>query len=143
MKLIIKDNQGKTIEQELSEGTYKVGRGEGCGVLLDDETSSREHCVIEVLSDKCVLRDSGSMNGTMLNDKRVDEAELKEGDVIVIGQTTLTVSLAAPEGVAPEKEEGAPAEAAESEEPSSEAPSEGAEEASAGSEEAKPSESES
>ena len=95
MKVTVTDDTGKTVEQELSVGTYRVGRGEGCEVLLDDETVSREHCIIEVLEGKCILRDLGSMNGTTLNDKRTAEADLKDGDVIALGRTKITVSLAA------------------------------------------------
>lgn len=107
MKLIITDDTGKSVEQDLGAGTYKVGRGETCQILLDDEAVSREHCAIDVLADKCILRDSGSMNGTLLNDKRVDEAELKDGDVIALGRTTMKVSLAAPQE---EEAEAPPAE---------------------------------
>ena len=136
MKLTIRDDTEKTVEQELGPGSYKVGRGEGCEVLLDDETVSREHCIIEVLAEKSVLRDLGSMNGTTLNDKRVDEAELKDGDVIALGKTKITISLG---GAAKEEAsaEGA-AEAAQPKEEGGEAPESG----DAG-EEAKPSESES
>ena len=139
MKLTIKDDTEKTVEQDLGPGTYKVGRGEGCEVLLDDETVSREHCVIEILAEKCVLRDLGSMNGTTLNDKRVDEEELKDGDVIALGKTTITVSLG---GAAKEEAEAPAAEgAAEAEKPKEET-GEASEPGDSG-EEAKPSESES
>ncbi len=137
MKLSIMDDQGKAVEQELGQGTYKVGRGESCEILLDDETTSREHCVIEVRAEKCILRDSGSMNGTLLNDKAMDEAELKDGDVISLGRTKITVSL----GAAPKEAEAPAGEAAEGEESKEESGEASGSEGAA--EEAKPSESES
>ena len=157
MKVTVSDDTGKTVEQELAVGTYRVGRGEGCEVLLDDETVSREHCVIEVLKGKSILRDLGSMNGTTLNDKRTDEAELKEGDVIALGRTKITVSLAAAseeEAKAPPAEEaekpkgdGAEEAPAEQETPAEEGgtgeESPPAAEPAEGGEEPKPSESES
>jgi type II secretory ATPase GspE/PulE/Tfp pilus assembly ATPase PilB-like protein/pSer/pThr/pTyr-binding forkhead associated (FHA) protein len=63
-----------------------IGRNPDCDIPIIDERASRRHCAIQ--SDGrggWVVRDLGSRNGTKVNDKRVEEAPLKPGDVIKVG----------------------------------------------------------
>ncbi len=64
-----------------------VGRAAGAGIQVDHESVSREHASIVVIAGKCRIRDLGSTNGTWVNDERVLEAELCDGDLVRIGQT--------------------------------------------------------
>jgi two-component system, cell cycle response regulator len=78
---------------KLQQDTTVVGRGPRCGVRLNDEGVSREHCqlVREPKSDgdKIVLEDLGSTNGTFCNGIRIDRRELSDGDKIMVGSTTI------------------------------------------------------
>ena len=63
-----------------------VGRSASSGVFLDDVTVSRAHAVVEKKGTAFVLRDSGSLNGTYVNNESISEIVLKTGDQIQIGK---------------------------------------------------------
>ena len=54
---------------------------------------SRRHVVVERDDDGYTLRDVGSLNGTYVNRKRVDEAPLRHGDEVQIGRFRLSFVL--------------------------------------------------
>jgi hypothetical protein len=63
-----------------------VGRSSSSDVFLDDVTVSRSHAKIESTSSGFSLRDSGSLNGTYVNNSSVTEHVLHSGDQIQIGK---------------------------------------------------------
>lgn len=69
-----------------------VGRGETCGVVVDDPSASRIHCRLLARDGKVFLTDAGSRWGTFVNGKRVAECELRPGDEITIGETVLRLA---------------------------------------------------
>jgi len=66
-----------------------VGRGENCGVRIDDPSASRIHCRLLARDGKVFLTDAGSRWGTFVNGQRVSDCELRPGDEITIGETVL------------------------------------------------------
>lgn len=68
-----------------SEGA-SIGRSSGSDVFLDDITVSRSHAKIESTSSGFSLKDSGSLNGTYVNNSSVTEIVLHSGDQIQIGK---------------------------------------------------------
>lgn len=68
-----------------SEGA-SIGRSSGSDVFLDDITVSRSHAKIESTSPGFSLKDSGSLNGTYVNNSSVTEIVLHSGDQIQIGK---------------------------------------------------------
>jgi len=63
-------------------------------VALQDRAVSRPHAQLERVNGKWYLVDLGSSNGTLLNNILVSETlELNDGNVIVIGQTTMLFRL--------------------------------------------------
>ena len=54
-----------------------------------DRVVSKEHCLIELVEDRYVLRDLGSLNGTFVNGEKVAEHPLEPGDEITIGSTRI------------------------------------------------------
>lgn len=69
-----------------------VGRGVGVDLQIRDPTVSRHHCVVWGSAGRCWVRDLGSTNHTRVNDRCSLVTELFEGDVLVVGQTALTVT---------------------------------------------------
>lgn len=69
-----------------------VGRGEHCDIRLDDPSVSRVHCRVLARDGSVMLTDAGSRWGTFVNGERVEEAELRSGDRVRVGETVLTVS---------------------------------------------------
>lgn len=61
-------------------------------VLSLDPSVSRRHAVLRRDGDGLVLADLASQNGTFLNDRRVEAAEVKVGDLVTLGRTRLVVS---------------------------------------------------
>jgi len=66
----------------------RLGRDPDNELVLADEGVSRRHARIEKRSDRVVLMDVGSTNGTLLNDAELTGiAELRTGDRIKVGST--------------------------------------------------------
>ena len=63
-----------------------LGRSSSSDVFLDDVTVSRSHAKIESTSLGFALKDSGSLNGTYVNNTSVTELILHSGDQIQIGK---------------------------------------------------------
>ena len=80
-------------EWELSEhGRWLLGRGSHCDVqLADDDAVSRRHAEIAIRAGECRIRDLDSCNGTLLNGHPVEQAQLRRGDVLVLGETVIRV----------------------------------------------------
>lgn len=70
----------------LDEDVVTVGRDARADILLDDSTVSRQHAVFRRTKDGYMIEDAGSLNGTYVNMKRIDSAELHNGDNIMIGR---------------------------------------------------------
>jgi pSer/pThr/pTyr-binding forkhead associated (FHA) protein len=73
----------------LNASLTKLGRHPDSEISLDDISVSRRHAEIERQSTEYVLRDVGSMNGTYVNQKRVDGVVLQQGDEILVGRFRL------------------------------------------------------
>ena len=69
-----------------------IGRGVGVDLQVADPTVSRHHCVVWRASGRCWVRDLGSTNHTRVNNRSALITELFDGDVVVMGQTTLTLA---------------------------------------------------
>ncbi len=70
----------------LRSGNTTVGRHPESDIFLNDVTVSRHHCRFVVTGDKLRVEDSGSTNGTYVNEQRVDSAELHAGDEVLVGR---------------------------------------------------------
>lgn len=69
----------------LHPGTLSIGRDPCCDIFLNDMTVSREHATLEVGQGPSIIRDQGSVNGVWVNDRMVEAAALKPGDLLQIG----------------------------------------------------------
>jgi len=67
-----------------------IGRAPECDVFLDDVTVSRRHAELLQDGDRFTIRDLGSLNGTFVNRKRVESAELHDDDEVQIGKYRMT-----------------------------------------------------
>jgi pSer/pThr/pTyr-binding forkhead associated (FHA) protein len=80
---------------EVGVGQVTVGRSEACNLVLDSPGVSKLHARLERTVDQLVLHDLGSANGTFVNDTRVTQATLSDGDVVSFaGEETYRVSIA-------------------------------------------------
>jgi tetratricopeptide (TPR) repeat protein len=86
-RLMCLTGQTKGEAYVLTGNRVVMGRSEKADVRVMDLKSSREHAEITKVGNDWVLTDLGSQNGIVVNDQKVTQAKLKEGDKIVIGQT--------------------------------------------------------
>jgi ABC transport system ATP-binding/permease protein len=71
-----------------------IGRGVNCDIVTADPRASRLHVEIRRGPDgRYLLTDPGSTNGTYVNGQRVPQTELRDGDLIQIGDFALIVEL--------------------------------------------------
>ena len=88
-------NQGARYDLASQPGAVTIGRESGNVVQLDDKEASRRHAEIRRVGDGFVLGDLKSSNGTFVNDRQVERAELAGGDRIRIGRTVLVYAATA------------------------------------------------
>lgn len=67
----------------------RIGRSLSAHLRFEDPTVSRRHALIVRRGEDVVLLDDRSRNGTWLNDRRVSEATLADGDVIAVGRVRM------------------------------------------------------
>jgi len=70
----------------LRPGNTTVGRHPESDIFLNDVTVSRHHCRFKINDATIAVEDSGSTNGTYVNEARVDEVTLKAGDEVMVGR---------------------------------------------------------
>ena len=74
--------------------TQTIGRGISADVAIQvDKRMSRQHFSVACVSGRGILRDLDSTNGTFVNGRPVDSADLLDGDQIIAGSTAFTVHL--------------------------------------------------
>lgn len=72
-------------EIALSGEVMSVGRHPDCDIVLDDVTVSRQHAEVRRVDAGFTLTDLGSLNGTYVNHKPVNDVLLADGDTVWIG----------------------------------------------------------
>ena len=82
----------------LQKGETVIGRDEDCDIRLQDDRTSRKHA--KIVGDPghksgpyFKVIDLGSTNGTHINDKRISEATLSDGDRLHVGYTVFKYSV--------------------------------------------------
>jgi pSer/pThr/pTyr-binding forkhead associated (FHA) protein len=88
--LVVRSGGGRAGETFHPEGETTIGRSPDCGIFLDDVTVSRKHAVVSERDGVFLVEDQGSLNGTFVNRKRVESAQLEDGDELQIGKYRLT-----------------------------------------------------
>src|SRR5687768_17406469 len=81
--------------ETLTQSPIKIGKLSSSHLRLeDDESVSRMHAVIEVTSASDItIIDLGSTKGTIVNGKKINKATLQDGDIILLGDTKIVLSI--------------------------------------------------
>jgi adenylate cyclase len=88
-KFVIKGPDGKETDYQLVSKETRIGRvAPMVDLVVNDGRASRLHAVVRKLQSGYTVVDLNSANGTYVNEKRIKEQLLREGDVVRIGETT-------------------------------------------------------
>ena len=90
-KLQILDRANGTVASEwILQLPAVVGRSPDVDVPIGDASISRRHCQFYLNGEGALsVRDFDSMNGTYIDDKRINRSTLMPGDVVRIGGVTM------------------------------------------------------
>ena len=74
-----------------------IGRGVDADLRIDDPGVSRRHAEIRVMpgvnAPTVTILDLGSTNGMLVNGQRVQQAQLQDGAVVKVGNTSMTLHV--------------------------------------------------
>jgi diguanylate cyclase (GGDEF)-like protein len=71
----------------LEKEEQTIGRSDDSEIRIEDDAASRSHARLLVKDRRVTLIDLDSTNGTLVNEKAVRELELRDGDLVQIGET--------------------------------------------------------
>lgn len=80
---------------ELEQGFNTLGRNPTNDFRVHDATASSFHCEIVLSEHSVLVRDLGSTNGTFIDGKRVEEDNLRAGQVLRLGSAELRLEARA------------------------------------------------
>jgi pSer/pThr/pTyr-binding forkhead associated (FHA) protein len=66
-----------------------IGRGLAADLRLDESSVSRRHAILVPRPAGARILDDRSSNGTFVNGRRVQQEDLSNGDVLVVGRVVL------------------------------------------------------
>ncbi len=83
----------RSLTFRIGPGVIKtIGRAVRADFIVDRALVSRIHCRLTAGDEKLEVEDLSSTNGTFVNDKRVDRAQIVSGDRLRVGRVELTVA---------------------------------------------------
>ena len=102
-KFVLRGVSGSTFGKVFPvRATMTVGRSQDCDICIPSEEISRHHARLHLTPDGVMVEDTGSANGTYVNDQRVvGQTQLKPGGELRMDVVRFQL-------VAPGKEESAP-----------------------------------
>jgi DNA-directed RNA polymerase subunit RPC12/RpoP len=81
--------RGEIVTVHLGADWTRIGRCETAGVCLDDPSVSRRHAIVATDGGRPRVLDDRSLNGVLVNGRKVDYAELEPGDELTVGRYRL------------------------------------------------------
>lgn len=93
----IVEGPGAGKEFSIPLGSTTIGRDVSHGIVLEDPLVSKTHARLNV-TDTIEIIDSGSANGTLVNDQQMGRAVLVDGDRIAVGDTVLSATVVSHSG---------------------------------------------
>ncbi len=79
----------ETLLIPLGDGVTHIGRGLSADLHLDEASVSRRHAMLVQRPNGARLLDDRSSNGTFVNGRRIVQADLENGDVLLLGRVVL------------------------------------------------------
>jgi pilus assembly protein CpaF len=89
--VIISEKGGAERREAFDRTEINVGRVQGNELMLPKGNVSKRHARLLYRDGRFIVTDLKSTNGTYVNDKRVEKAQLAAGDRLRIGRVEMTV----------------------------------------------------
>lgn len=90
MPEIVVKYDNKVIERIVTEKKrISIGRTKDNDIVLENRGVSRKHAMIEFNNNAAVVIDNESLNGTFVNNRKINEEVLRDDDTITIGKYSL------------------------------------------------------
>ncbi len=89
--VLIKTPNGALVDVPLFGSTVVVGRSSKADIKIDDTLISGRHFSIEYKNNAVFYKDLGSTNGSFLNNSKIINVQLRVGDKIKFGNSTLFI----------------------------------------------------
>jgi len=93
-RLVLKFETATLKEVPLGTRPVTIGRAPDNDIQIDNLSVSNYHARVYVEAGSLVVEDLNSLNGSFLNEIRVERAMLKDGDAILIGKHQILVDQA-------------------------------------------------
>src|ERR1700722_6885030 len=90
-RLVLKFERASLKDVPLGTRPVTIGRAPDNDIHIDNLSVSNYHARVYVEAGSLVVEDLNSLNGSFLNDIRVERAMLKDGDTILIGKHEILV----------------------------------------------------
>ncbi len=90
--LAVIDGRDSSVAYRVVQHDTVIGRGEDADFWIDDQEVSNQHCLLRVNGSVCTMIDEGSLNGTLVNGRRLRAGvghRIRHLDEIQIGETHL------------------------------------------------------
>ncbi|MCA9212984.1 MAG: FHA domain-containing protein [Planctomycetales bacterium] len=97
VQLRVAASNGSVIEKQLpEESSLLIGSGGTAAIRLHDPNVASIHCLVRFCQGVLAIEDWCSASGTFVNGQQIDgETELRDGDKIEIGGSSITIGFAA------------------------------------------------
>lgn len=70
-----------------------IGRGQNADIQILDSSTSREHAELSLVDGSYVITDLGAQNGIVINDTKIKQQTLINGEKVVIGKSVFKYSV--------------------------------------------------
>ena len=80
---------GESLLVPLAAELMRIGRGLAADLRLDENSVSRRHAIVVQDAQGVRILDDRSSNGTFVNGRRVEQAQLRNGDEVMLGRVAL------------------------------------------------------
>ncbi len=86
---VVREGPMRGTRIHLDSDHISIGRHPDSDIFLDDVTVSRRHAELRRVGDGFEVSDAGSLNGTYVNQARVEHGRLNNGDELQVGKFKL------------------------------------------------------
>lgn len=90
-RLVLKFENRVLKEVPIGNRRVTIGRAPDNDIPIDNLAVSNYHARIYVEAGRLVVEDLNSLNGTFVNDQRIERAALRDGDSVLVGKHNIVV----------------------------------------------------